>query len=227
MSSDDVILSDCIDGDSDCLLDDRKVRETLSGNRSAKILNYEKGENVFKAGKPIVGFYVVCEGVVKEVSCPTIGDKITLKVFKSGDVLAGDAFFFEEERHRTRAQAITGVKVLFIKKSVFSELLNVAPVKVSKELARNMRYLRKNLELASRPVLKKTAYWLAKIIPDSDNRLTISNKELAEIIGCSHVTVSKKLSKLAEADLIEKEGQDLTVPDRARLKKEAADRLLN
>lgn len=222
MSLEDTTFSDCSFDDSDCLLSDDKVREVLSSSRATKFLDYERGENIFKAGKPIVGFYIVCEGVVKEVSCPSIGDQITLKVFKAGEVLISEAFFFDEERYNTRAQAITEVKALFVQRSVFPELMRVAGKKVGRELAKNMRYLRKNLELSSRPVLKKTAYWLAKLLPDSSNSLTISNKELAEIVGCSHVTVSRKLSKLAENDLVEKQGQELTVPNKDKLKEKAS-----
>ena len=44
---------------------------------------------------------------------------------------------------------------------------------------------------------------------------------MAEIVGCSHVTVSRKLSKLSDKGLIEKRGQEITVPDKSELKEEA------
>ncbi len=221
MSIDEEILSCCSEDDPNCLLNDRQVQRILSENHSPSLLNYEKGENVFKEGKPIIGFYIICEGVVKEVSCPSIGDKITLKVYKSGDILTSDAFFFDEGKYQTRAQALTEVEVLFIERAAFPELMSVAGAKIGMKLARNMKYLRKNLEFSFYPVLKKTAYWLTKLIPDSSNKFSLSNKELAEIVGCSPVTVSKKLSKLAEDGLIEKKGREIIVPDKARLKEEA------
>ncbi len=224
MTIDETILSSCSTGEPDCLLSDRKVQEILSKNRSARALTYERGENVFKEGKPIVGFYIICGGVVKEVSCSLIGNGITLKIFKAGDILISDAFFFDEGRYQTRAEALTDLEALFIERSVFPELMKVAGEKIGTKLAKNMRYLRKNLEFSCCPVLKKTAYWLTKLLPDSSNRFTVSNKELAEIVGCSHVTVSKKLSRLVEKDLIKKEGQEITVPDKTELKEEAVGR---
>ena len=221
MSIDETTLYDCNPEDPDCLLNDEKVRETLKESHSTRKLTYDRGENVFEAGKPIVGFYVICEGVIREVSSPSIGENITLKVFKPGDLLTGDAFLFDEEWYKTGAQTITEAEVLFIKKSVFPELMNVAGKKIGMKLAENMRYLRKNLEFSCRPVLKKTAYWLAKLFPDSSSEFKISNKELAEIVGCSHVTVSRKLSKLAEKELIQKEGQVIIVPDKSDLREEA------
>ncbi|MFB6291151.1 MAG: Crp/Fnr family transcriptional regulator [Candidatus Bipolaricaulia bacterium] len=221
MSSDDAIFSNCCDKDQDCILNDRKVREVVSREHSIKPLNYDKGANVFEAGKPIVGFYIICEGAVKETSCPSIGNRITLHVFKTGDLLTSDAFLSDEEWYKTGAQTVTEAETLFIRRSVFPELMEVAGAKVGKKLAKNMRCLRKNLEFATRPALKKTAYWLVKLLPNSSNKLTISNKELAGIVGCSHVTISKKLSKLEEDDLIEKEGKELTVLNKADLREKA------
>ncbi|MBS3736179.1 MAG: Crp/Fnr family transcriptional regulator [Candidatus Bipolaricaulota bacterium] len=222
MTIDETVISTCSTKEPDCLLSDVKVQEVLSDNPSARFLDYEKGENVFKEGKPIVGFYLICEGLVKEVSCPSIGNRITLKVFEAGDVLITDAFFFDEERYHTMAEALTEVETLFIERSVFPELMRVAGEKIGMKLAQNMRYLRKNLEFSSFPVLKNIAYWLAKLLPDSSNRFTVSNKELAEIVGCSHVTVSKKLGRLADDDLIEKEGKEITVLDKVGLREKAA-----
>lgn len=221
MSVDEEILSCCNEGDPNCLLNDRQVQKILSENHSPSSLSYEKGENVFKEGKPIIGFYIICEGTVKEVSYPSVGTQITLNIFKPGDILTSDAFFFDEGKYQTRAQALTEVEVLFIERSAFPELMSVAGRKIGMKLARNMRYLRKNLEFSFYPVLKKTAYWLTKLMPDSSNKFNLSNKELAEIVGCSHVTVSKKLSKLAEDGLIEKKGKEIIVPDKARLREEA------
>jgi len=221
MPSDDTVLSDCDQEDSNCLLNDEKIRETLSRNHSIKRLSYNRGEPVFEAGKPIVGFYVICEGVVKEMSCHSTGDHITLKVFKSGDLLITDAFFFDEEWYQTKAQTVTEADIFFIRRSAFPELMKVAGEDIGKKLADNMRNLRKNLEFASRPVLKKTAYWLSKLFTDSSRKFTISNKELAGIVGCSHVTISKKLRRLAEKELIKKEGQEITVSDKRELRKEA------
>ncbi|MCF7889699.1 Crp/Fnr family transcriptional regulator [Candidatus Bipolaricaulota bacterium] len=224
MTIDETILSNCSTGEPDCLLSNRKVQKILSKNPSTRLLNYERGENVFKEGKPIVGFYIICEGVVKEVSYRSIGNQITLKIFKVGDILTSDAFFFDEGRYQTRAQALSEVDVLFIDRSVFPELMKVAGKKIGMKLAKNMRYLRKNLEFSSCPVLKKIAYWLTKLLPNSSNRFTVSNKELADIVGCSHVTVSRKLSRLADENLIEKKGKEITVPDKAKLKEAAVNR---
>ncbi|MBS3787945.1 Crp/Fnr family transcriptional regulator [Candidatus Bipolaricaulota bacterium] len=222
MTIDETILSNCCTGEPGCLLSDKKVQKILLKDPSTRLLNYERGEKIFKEEKPIVGFYIICEGVVKEVSCPSIGKRITLKVFKTGDMLTSDAFFSGDGRYQTRAEALTEAQVLFIDRSLFPELMKVAGKKIGKKLAKNMRCLRENLEFTSCPVLRKIAYWLINLLPDSSNSFTVSNKQLAEIVGCSHVTVSRKLSRLADDDLIEKEGKEIIVPDKAKLKEEAA-----
>lgn len=221
MTIDEAIFSNCRAGEPDCFLNDSRVQEILSENRSARVMDYERGENLFKEGKPIVGFYLISEGVVREVSCSSVGNQTTLKIFKAGDVLTSDAFFLDEERYKTSAETLTEVEVLFIERSVFPELMRVAGEKIVMNLAKNMRYLRKNLEFSSFPVLKKIAYWLAKLLPDSANSFVVSNKELAKIVGCSHVTISKKLSRLEDDDLIEKERKVITVPDKSRLRERA------
>ena len=222
MPIDPAMLSDCSTGDPDCLLNDKKVQKILSESCSVSVLSYDREETVFKEGKPIVGFFVICDGLVREISCAGIGNRITLKVFKSGDILTSDAFFLDENIYQTRAQTLTEVKVLFIERSVFPRLMKVAGTKIGMKLARNMRYLRKNLEFSSCPVLKRLAYWLAKLLPESSNKFDISNRELAEIVGCSHVTVSRKLSRLEDKELIQKDGKEIIVLNKAKLKEEVS-----
>ncbi len=210
-------LSECRENDSDCILTGKSVRRTLIRRKAGKFLNYQKGDRVFVAGKPVVGFYVVCEGLIKEAARRN-GEEITLSIFEQGALLTGDALFRRQEWHETTASALSKAKVLFLQKELIPQLMRVAGSKIGKKLAQNVKGLRRRLELCSCSVLENTAYWLTELLSDSSRSFRMSNKELADIVGCSPVTISRKLGKLSGEGVIEKDGQEITVLEREELR---------
>jgi len=217
------MIDDCIDSSnckfdaSDCILNDEAIREALSRDKAGSGLDYESGQKVFKMGKKVVGFYVVCQGIIKEFTYQN-GENITLSVFKHGDLLTGGAFFRETEWHQTTAESITQSRVIFLSRELLPRLMKVAGDTIGGKLAQNIKGLRRRLGLVSCSVLENTAFWLVRLLPDSANSFTMSNKELASIVGCSPVTMSRKLSKLAGENLIEKNGQEIRIPEKDELR---------
>lgn len=206
----------CGDEESDCILKQKSIRDALSRFDAGKMMNYKQGQIVFETGKKIIGFYVMCEGVVKEFYRKN-GETITLRVFKRGDLLTGDAFFREKDWHKTTAKAIYSSRIVFLPREVFPGLMRAAGSTVGKKLAENMKRLRRRLSLVSCSVLENIVFWLIRLLPEFNNTLSISNKELARIAGCSPVTMSRKLGKLAGDGLIKKNGQEIFVPEKEQL----------
>lgn len=220
MTENDPFPPECGSGKTQCILNDRKVRKTLYEERAAKVLSYEKGETIFETGKPIVGFYIVCRGIAKETSYNN-GVSITLDVYKPGDIITGDAFFRGKEWHKTSSEPVFRTKVVFLQREIFPRLMSVAGSKVGKALANNMRCLRKRLELSSCSVLERTAYWMVRLSRNSSCDFTITNKELSNIVGCSPVTMSRKLSELSQQGLIDREGAEIVIPEISKLREVA------
>lgn len=214
---DDGDLSDCIVEGSDCILKDDRVRELLIERRGARIFYYQNGDKVFEARKSIAGFYLICKGVVKEISPSTGGEVVTLNVLMAGDTLFGEGFFLGNNYRETAAESVTEAKVLMIEKELFPDLMKIAGGTLGRKAAENMKSLRRRLELEDFPVLKSTAFWLAKLIADFSSPLSISNKELSDIVGCSPVTISRKLRELQEKGVIAKDGQDISIEDREEM----------
>jgi len=210
-------LSDCIVEDSECILNDGGVRELLSERRGTRVFDYQSGDSVFEARKAVVGFYLICQGVVKEVSHSMGGETVTLNVLMRGDLLFGDDFFLGNNYRETAAESVTEAKVLLIEKELFPDLMKVAGEKLGKKAGQNMKSLRRRLELEDCSVLKSTAFWLARLIAGSEKPFSISNKELSDIVGCSPVTISRKLRELQDKGLIVKDGQDISIENRNKM----------
>jgi CRP-like cAMP-binding protein len=213
--------SKCGTRETECILNDQAVREVLTKEKASKVLSYERGESIFEAGKPIVGFYIVCEGVVREASNNN-GEIITLGLYKPGDVIAGDAFFRGIEWHRTTAKSLFRAEIVFLQREIFPHLMRIAGSKVGAKLANNMRHLRRMLELSPRSVLEKTAYWLMRLSRGLAHTFRITNKVLSDIVGCSPVTMSRKLGKLIEEGLIDKNGSEIAILKTNKLRKMAS-----
>lgn len=184
-----------------------------------RVFDYEKGRKVFEARRRVAGFYLVCRGVVREFSSSVTGDEVTLSLFKRGDVLLGDDFFLDEEYRNTSASTVSESRVLMIEQEAFPQLMRLAGEKLGKKIARNMKRLRRRLELYSCSVLQNTAFWLLRLVADDeDSSFAISNKELSDIVGCSPVTVSRKLGELRSRGFIEKNGRNIRVTEEKGLK---------
>jgi len=210
-------LSDCLVEDSDCILKDDRVRELLVEKRGTRVFDYQSGDSVFEARKAVVGFYLICQGVIKEVSHSLASETVTLNVLTRGDLLFGDDFFLDNNYRDTSAESVTEAKVLLVEKELFPDLMEVAGEKLGKKAGQNMKSLRRRLELRDCSVLKSTAFWLARLISGSESPFSISNKELADIVGCSPVTLSRKLRELQDKGLIVKDGQDISIENRNKM----------
>lgn len=217
MTDTDAFPSDCGSGKIGCVLNDERVRRTLAEEEAAKVLSYEKRETIFEMGKPIVGFYIVCRGIAKESSYKNRGN-ITLDVYSPGDIITGDAFFRGKEWHETTAEPVFRTKVVFLQREIFPRLMKVAGTKIGNMLAKNMRCLRKRLELSSCSVLERTAYWMVRLSQDSSHDFRITNKELSDIVGCSPVTLSRKLGELTQKGLIDKDGAEIAILEMSELR---------
>jgi len=214
-------FENCENCDADCVFKQRDLREKISTISAANTLSYTKGKKIFEAGEPIVGFYVVCEGLVKEISNRSIQKDITLRLLKPGDILISDSFLRNHGWYTTSAKALTDTVVLFLEKDMFSKMVQMSDHRMAKEIAKNMKYLRKNIELYYCSVQERTAYWLVNIQQKFSKYLTLTNRELAEIVGCSSVTISKTLNTLESRGMVYKSRKKLIIRDEDKLRKEA------
>lgn len=202
---------------SNCVMNQRKVQEVLTKTEYTTDLSYDKYEKIFKKGEPIVGFYIVCEGAIREIS-PTVTDQeVTLRVFKKGDMLFSDSFSAGKECYSTTSECVIASEVIFIHKGVLPSLMRSAGKTIGQKIAQNIVDLRESLEISFHPILNQLTYWLIKLTQNSPGSCSIPSKKLARIIGCSSVTISDKLSWLEERGLVIRVGEEITVPNNRKL----------
>lgn len=214
-------FEDCESCNADCVFKQRDLRDNISTISSANTLSYTKGQQIFEAGEPIVGFYVICQGLIKETSNKSAGQNITLRLLKPGDILISDSFLRNHGWYATSAKSLTDTVVLFLEKDVFSKMVQMSHHRMAKEIAKNMRYLRHNIELYYCSVQERTAYWLVNLRQKLSKYLTLTNQDLAEIVGCSSVTISKTLNTLESRGMVYKSRKKLIIRDEDKLRKEA------
>ncbi|MFP3953728.1 MAG: Crp/Fnr family transcriptional regulator [Candidatus Acetothermia bacterium] len=211
----------CESCDADCIFKKKHLRKMVKKMNSANILSYNSDEWVFEAGEPIVGFYIICKGVVREISHHSIGNNITLRLLKPGDILIGDAFLDGQKWYETTAKSLTETTALFLDRTIFSKIVEEADEVITREIANSMKSLRNIIELSSCSVRERTAYWLLMLDEGMSNHFFLTNDELAEIVGCSSVTISKTLSKFKSKGIIYKTRRKMNIKDLRKLKEHA------
>lgn len=208
-------LARCVACKVDCLLSGELAQELFSGPQMTSTIHYKKGETIFEQGEPVNGSYLICEGVIKEGWRNPLGKKITLRLLPPGNLLASAAFWEKELWHDTYCVALTNTRLLFIRNSGFKALLANPGVAVdlSKKLAKNLALLKKRIELITCCVEKRIANLLLDMERLNSDTFTCTNKELAELAGCTPVTVSKCLNHFIRKGLISRNGKFIEILD--------------
>ncbi len=209
----------CESCDADCIFKQKHIRDLVSEMNSANILSYRSGEWIFETGEPIVGFYIICKGVVREISHHSVGNNTTLRLLKPGDLLISDAFLQDKKWYETTAKSLIKTTALFLDRTIFTKLVEAADKVIAREIAKSMKSLRNNIELSICSVKERTAYWLLKLDQGTSSHFFLTNDELADIVGCSSVTISKTLSSFESNGIIYKTRRKMNIKNLRKLKK--------
>lgn len=211
----------CADCQEKCIFNRESPRDMARNTNSANLLRYHGGEWIYETDQPIVGFYIICKGVVREISHLSGGNNVTLRLLKPGEMLIGDDFLQHKRWHNTTAKSLTKTTTLFLDRSLFDKLSKSANESISNEVVKNLQSLRNNIELLSCSVKKRTAYWLLKLNECMSSHFILTNDDLADIVGCSSVTISKTLGRLENKGIIYKTRKKLNIKDISKLREHA------
>ncbi len=177
--------------------------------------SYEPGNIVFLAGEQVDGFYVVAEGRAKGYRTSPAGKQQIIRLLEPGDVIA-EAAIFAGKGYPVSLEITEPARLLFIPQDKFIELLREDPdfsLQMLAELTHRLRFLVGLVEdLSLREVLARLAkYLLDRAVKENDRlepglqvELKSSKQELANMLGTTPETLSRKLKQLAEAGAIER-----------------------
>ena len=178
---------------------------------------YRSGEIIYLEDEPDEFIYIIDSGLVKLYTIGKDGESI-LRLLKSGDFF-GEFVLFREAKHGSSAEAVTDCKVCMIGKKELENLL-----RTDTELSFNLlasitdrlnETEQKLISLALEDAREKTMRLLLDLAQESGEKradgilikLPLNRQGLANLIGLSQETLSRKLSELEKEDIISVQGQ--------------------
>ena len=189
---------------------------------------FKAGELVIGEADPIRSFYVVITGQLKLYRSSAEGKEQTLQLLGPGDPF-GLCTAFATESFPASAMAIVDAAVLLIPGTVMEAtarqepalLLNIISI-LSQRLKDSMSLIE---SLALKEIPGRLAAFLRHLLPkdvkdkNTAVELTISQRELAKILGATPEALSRALRKMANDGILSTAGRTITILDHKALEK--------
>ena len=191
--------------------------------------SFEKGEYIFFEGEEGNKFYIIEEGQVKLLKMIANGDEQILNIFSKHDIIA-EIVAFDKGNYPASSVSMTKTRVLVFEQQKLEELiLNYPPiaVKLLREMSHRLRRAQENVrDLALKDSSARVAGLLVflakkygeekkdKIVLD----LSLTQKELANMIGSSRETVSRVLGQFEAQNIIKTSRKKIYVYELDKLK---------
>ncbi len=209
------------------LLANLPPRDLAHVTRAFQVLKYGNGEIVFGEGRPCTGLYLVKTGMVKLLRSSK--DKQHLfAIAKEGEIL--DLVpLLDNGPHTCTAQARGPITVYFVDFQLACELIWSTPPLLAAVLfaaGARLRILCSQVtDLAFQSVTSRVSHYILETAKREGERRsngvhlkrTLSQAELAGLVGTSREVVWRALKKLEEKGLIRVEQHEITIIEPERL----------
>jgi CRP-like cAMP-binding protein len=187
---------------------------------------FKSGEMVIGETDPIRSFYVVISGQLKLYRSSAEGKEQTLQLLGPGDPF-GLCTAFATDSFPASAMAIVESAVLLIPGTVMEAIARQEPALLFNIIQILSQRLKNSMELIESLALKEIPERLASFLRHSlpkDNavkntavELTISQRELAKILGATPEALSRALRKMANDGILSTSGRVITILNRKAL----------
>jgi CRP/FNR family transcriptional regulator len=193
-------------------------------DRIAVEKRYGRGETIFFEGDDGNGFYLVMEGRVKVFKMSLQGKEQILHIFGDGEPF-GEVPVFHGQPFPATAEALVKTRVLFFPRKEFVQVVTQSPsiaLNMLAVLSMRLRRFASQIEsLSLKEVPARLASYLLYLSEEQggvDNvELEISKGQLASLLGTIPETLSRIFGKMSEEGLIEVQGRNIRLLDRAGL----------
>ena len=175
--------------------------------------SYKQGHAIFAEGDPGKGFYVIISGRIKVFKFSFDGKEQILHFFGSGEPI-GEAAVFAGKPFPANAETLEQSRLLFFSRSDFLKLVQKEPALAMNMLAVLSQRLRRFAALIDDLSLKEVpgrlaAYLVYMCKTEQDSEVVmfdISMKQLSSLLGTIPETLSRIVTRMARAGLIQSEG---------------------
>ncbi len=208
-------------------LEDQDLSELAS---SVSLISLKQGQTLFWKGDEGSALYIVKQGKIKIVLPSRIGDEILVAIFSNSEYF-GEMALLDGKPRSASAIAMVPSELFVLKRSDFILFLQsnmnaiksilsllTSRLRTTDELLEDTCFLGISSRLAKKLVELADAYGQKKKDLIQIN-LSLTQKELGDMIGATRESVNKELKILHEKGLIIKEGNKIKICDLERLKR--------
>ena len=195
-------------------LDCTELLEVVKAIGSKKVI---KGDVIFKEGSISNSLCFINEGKVKLYKYTKDGKEQILSILSKNDFV-GDLELLRESTHKFNAEAIEDCKLCIITKDEMKTLMMNNPemgIKILESVAEKLSQMEELIQnLATNDIDARVAYLLIELIEKYGDRkedkiiieLSITREDMANYIGVTRETMSRKLRKFEDDGIIQLDG---------------------
>jgi CRP/FNR family cyclic AMP-dependent transcriptional regulator len=197
---------------------------------------YPKGALLCLEGQPARGVFILCNGHAKISASSADGKTIILRIAGPGEVL-GLSATISGRPHEFTVETMEPTQANFIGRTDFLKFLAAHPaigMRVADQLTHNCHCAYEEIRSLglSRSVPEKVARLILQWCGDSNIarknkdgqpqfKVTLTQEEIAQMIGTSRETVSRVLSEFKKERILQIKGCDWIILDRPTLERQA------
>lgn len=176
-------------------------------------IEYCKGDNIFLEGDPANMLFFVNEGKIKLFKYNKDGKEQILHILSEGDFF-GELALLKDSEYKFNSKAIENVKICTLTKNQVKDIIMKNPqiaIKLLENVGERLSAIENLVQnLSTNDVDARIAYLLTnlmdkysqKINNNKSIKLPISREDMANYVGVTRETISRKLKKFEEESLI-------------------------
>ena len=207
-------------------LDESALERVAAGSRTRR---FRRGEVIFHAGDPGDALFILVSGEVKIALPSETGEEAIIAILRAGDVF-GDLASLDGAPRSATASALVGTEAVLLPRDMLRELVDTEPAvrdallaSVAVELRRLTMHVE---ELHFLDMTGRVAACLLRLAeeggPAADDgsirlRSSLTQAELASMVGCTRQSVNKLLGQFSDDGLVRLDRDGISVTDRAGL----------
>ncbi len=195
-------------------------------DNNSKLLNFKKGQAIFREDEPVTGFYFLHEGKVKIHKKWGDDKELIIKLAKEGDVL-GHRGIAAEQYYPVSATAIEDASVCFITTAFLKTTLRINPeltYQLMLYYARDLQEAEKGMRnMVHMDVKSRIADTLLKIADvfgcheDGTIKGTLTRQDVASYAGTTYETIFKVMNEFSADHILELSGKTIIIKNREKL----------
>lgn len=193
--------------------------------KGTKLIDIERGGNLFNRGDRAHGFYILLEGQIKLGVVSPQGDEKIIGLVKPGESF-GEAVLFLERAFPIYAQATLDSKVLLITRDAIFNILDNDITVVRRMLAgiaaRNRQLVNDIESISLQNSTQRLIGYLLQISSDSPNservKLPTNKLTISSMLNITPETFSRVMHRLKEAGLIQTDRKELVITNLTELR---------